>query len=330
MDNNDVVLYRTVNLQEKELLQRMLVKARCSYLEKWQKVPLFKRREFGGAKEICVIYVNDNQSEQARNVLDDFLAIKASHRKRGGKKRQRKKTAEQLIEERQLAERTPVETRVNEAYYYEQQEEAKRQAQRQADEEEYRRQTEYENLHYGQDGEVGTYSETGRYDQYQNGGGYGSYRDVPQENYSDYRTGADPVSEAYPETGYDYNNENAAYRNDAPPVREFTTPGYEEEQESLYGEQQSYDETLPYDEAYPNPDYVDEGYYDEEEGYDEDYDEGYDEDYEEEYPQERKPRVKFINDEGNSSLFIKDKNPISKKEKGKPNNDDFIDDFIID
>ncbi len=82
MENNEYELYRTVSIREKEELQRRLVKARCSYLEKWKKLSIFKRRDFGGAKEVCVIYVNSNQREQADAVLEEFLNMRETRRRR--------------------------------------------------------------------------------------------------------------------------------------------------------------------------------------------------------------------------------------------------------
>ncbi|MCR4908887.1 MAG: hypothetical protein K5985_08645 [Lachnospiraceae bacterium] len=73
MDSSEVVLYRTVNMKEKERIISLLVNSHCSYLEKWEKIPLLKRREYDGAKEICVIYVNENQYELASEVLDTYL-----------------------------------------------------------------------------------------------------------------------------------------------------------------------------------------------------------------------------------------------------------------
>ncbi|MBO6137630.1 MAG: hypothetical protein J6O71_03365 [Lachnospiraceae bacterium] len=82
MENNEYELYRTVSIREKEELQRRLVKARCSYLEKWKKLSIFRRRDFGGAKEVCVIYVNANQREQADAVLEEFLNMRQTRRSR--------------------------------------------------------------------------------------------------------------------------------------------------------------------------------------------------------------------------------------------------------
>ncbi len=70
MISSDVELMRTVDLEEKDRLVSSLVRAGVSYLEKWEKIPFFSRREYYGAKEICVVFVNDNQKELAQSVLE--------------------------------------------------------------------------------------------------------------------------------------------------------------------------------------------------------------------------------------------------------------------
>ncbi len=71
-DTNEVELLRTTDMKKKDEIVSRLVKARVSYLEKWEKVSLFKRRDYDGAREVCVIYVNDNQKEQAYEILEEF------------------------------------------------------------------------------------------------------------------------------------------------------------------------------------------------------------------------------------------------------------------
>ena len=70
MQNSDVELIRTADRIKKSNILNALVKARVSYLERWEKVPFFERKNYGGKKEVCVIYVNANQQEQAREILD--------------------------------------------------------------------------------------------------------------------------------------------------------------------------------------------------------------------------------------------------------------------
>ena len=72
MQINDVELFRTVDKVKKDRLINSLVKARVSYFERWEKVPFFKRGSYGGKKEVCVVYVNENQREQAIEVLENL------------------------------------------------------------------------------------------------------------------------------------------------------------------------------------------------------------------------------------------------------------------
>ncbi len=70
MVNNEVEVLRTVDIDKKDATVRRLVNAGISYLERWEKVPFFKRRDYNGAKEVCVIVVNDNQKERAVEIIE--------------------------------------------------------------------------------------------------------------------------------------------------------------------------------------------------------------------------------------------------------------------
>ncbi len=72
MVNNEVEIIKTVDTEKKDALVRRLVNAGISYLEKWEKVPFFKRREYNGSKEACVIIVNENQRERAQQILEEL------------------------------------------------------------------------------------------------------------------------------------------------------------------------------------------------------------------------------------------------------------------
>ncbi|MCR4891846.1 MAG: hypothetical protein K5989_06685 [Lachnospiraceae bacterium] len=97
---HETELTRTVDVEAKNALVSLLVKSRVSYLEKWEKISLFHRREYNGAKEICVIYVNENQRELAQEILEDFRARMISARNRGGDRSEspRKRNREREIE----------------------------------------------------------------------------------------------------------------------------------------------------------------------------------------------------------------------------------------
>ncbi len=100
MDSNDIELFSTTDLQAKNKVVSALVMHRVSYLERWKKISIFRRREFGGAKELCVIYVNGNQYKKAKKILDEFNEAYISERK---EKRRRKK-AQAEAEARMAAE----------------------------------------------------------------------------------------------------------------------------------------------------------------------------------------------------------------------------------
>ena len=72
MDANDVELFSTTDIESKSKAVSVLVRNRISYLERWEKIPLLRRREYGGARELCVVYVNGNQYEKAKKILDEF------------------------------------------------------------------------------------------------------------------------------------------------------------------------------------------------------------------------------------------------------------------
>lgn len=70
MVNNEVELIRTVDIEKKDRIVRHLVNAGISYLERWEKVPFFKRREYDGSKEVCVIVINESQREKALEIME--------------------------------------------------------------------------------------------------------------------------------------------------------------------------------------------------------------------------------------------------------------------
>ncbi|MCR5651857.1 MAG: hypothetical protein K6F86_11830 [Lachnospiraceae bacterium] len=72
MENNDIELFCTTNVRTKEQVVSRLVNGGISYLEKWERISFFKRKEYNGAKELCVIYVNANQYDRAVDILDMY------------------------------------------------------------------------------------------------------------------------------------------------------------------------------------------------------------------------------------------------------------------
>ncbi len=72
MVNNEIELMRTTDAQIKKKVVSLLVRSGISYLEKDEKIPFFKRKEYGGEKEICVIMINGNQKEKAVELLESM------------------------------------------------------------------------------------------------------------------------------------------------------------------------------------------------------------------------------------------------------------------
>ncbi len=100
MDSNDIELFSTTDLQAKDKVVSMLVRHRVSYLERWEKVSILRRREYGGARELCVIYVNGNQYGKAKKILEEFNSTYAGVRK---PKKKRRRHSEQDIPETEPA-----------------------------------------------------------------------------------------------------------------------------------------------------------------------------------------------------------------------------------
>ncbi len=95
MTSNDIELFSTTDFNAKDKVVSALVRHRVSYLERWEKISLFRRREYGGAKELCVIYVNANQYKKAKKILDEFNEAYADEKKARRKKRRAEREAEE-------------------------------------------------------------------------------------------------------------------------------------------------------------------------------------------------------------------------------------------
>ncbi|MBQ7584616.1 MAG: hypothetical protein IJT24_08385 [Lachnospiraceae bacterium] len=95
MDSNDIELFSTTDFKAKDKVVSALVRHRVSYLERWEKIPFLRRREYGGAKELSVIYVNANQYKKAKKILDEFNAAYADEKKARRKKRRAEREAEE-------------------------------------------------------------------------------------------------------------------------------------------------------------------------------------------------------------------------------------------
>lgn len=68
--NKDVVLCRTTNHRVSNRTRDVLMKHSIPFTVRWQHIPFFKREEFHGASEVCVIQTNRNAYVRARRAID--------------------------------------------------------------------------------------------------------------------------------------------------------------------------------------------------------------------------------------------------------------------
>lgn len=68
----EVELYRTDDMKKKEHLLNMLIRERISYLEKQEKIPILKRKEYNGNQIMYIICVDEMQKDSADVILKGF------------------------------------------------------------------------------------------------------------------------------------------------------------------------------------------------------------------------------------------------------------------
>ena len=68
--DKDVVLCRTTNQRVSNRTTDLLVQDAIPFTKNWIHVPFFRRGEYHGASEICVIRINRNTYARARRTLD--------------------------------------------------------------------------------------------------------------------------------------------------------------------------------------------------------------------------------------------------------------------
>ena len=66
----DIELCSVTDVKTKEKLMNALVIAGVPYAERWEKVPLIKRKKYNGAREICIVITHKGKVELARTVID--------------------------------------------------------------------------------------------------------------------------------------------------------------------------------------------------------------------------------------------------------------------
>ena len=55
---NDILFCSTTDAAQARKFVNGLEKQEISYLQRWEEIPMFRRRKYGNAKEICNIYLN--------------------------------------------------------------------------------------------------------------------------------------------------------------------------------------------------------------------------------------------------------------------------------
>ena len=68
--DKDVVLCRTTNRRVSNRTTDLLVEDAIPFTKNWKHIPFFRREQYHGASEICVISINRNTYARARRCLD--------------------------------------------------------------------------------------------------------------------------------------------------------------------------------------------------------------------------------------------------------------------
>ena len=69
---NDILFCSTTDAAQARKFVNGLEKQEISYLQRWEEIPMFRRRKYGNAKEICNIYVNYGQAELAEKFYENL------------------------------------------------------------------------------------------------------------------------------------------------------------------------------------------------------------------------------------------------------------------
>ena len=73
--NKDVVLCETTNHRASNCTSKALLKDSISFSKRWKHIPFFRRDDYNGASEVCVIKINRNEYTRARRCLDGLESI---------------------------------------------------------------------------------------------------------------------------------------------------------------------------------------------------------------------------------------------------------------
>jgi len=77
--NKDVELCRTTNHYASRKTAEALMESSIPFTSCWKRIPFFKREEYHGASEVCIISINRNEYSRARRSL---TALDVRHRQR--------------------------------------------------------------------------------------------------------------------------------------------------------------------------------------------------------------------------------------------------------
>lgn len=73
--DKDVVLCRTTNHRVSNHATEALLREAIPFTKNWKRVPFYKREEYKGATEICVISINRNLYGKGRRCIDRLTRI---------------------------------------------------------------------------------------------------------------------------------------------------------------------------------------------------------------------------------------------------------------
>lgn len=68
----DIALCAVADAQVKSKVMNLMIQKRIPYAEEWHKVPLFKRRKFEGAKEVCVVVTHHEKAAEAKTQIEEL------------------------------------------------------------------------------------------------------------------------------------------------------------------------------------------------------------------------------------------------------------------
>ena len=68
--NTDVELCSITDVKAEEKIMYALMKVGVPYAERWEKVPLIRRKRYHGAKEVCIVITHKAKVNIAKEVID--------------------------------------------------------------------------------------------------------------------------------------------------------------------------------------------------------------------------------------------------------------------